>query len=96
VSRAAHSPIRTCIGCGERALQRELRCVSIAPDGALRIVDRRRRMGRTGYLHDRLACWERFARRKGPVRSLRRSVDKGTRMALVQVLKATEPAVMMR
>jgi predicted RNA-binding protein YlxR (DUF448 family) len=96
VSRVQHSPIRSCIGCGERAPQRELLCLSSAPDGALRIVDRWRRMGRSGYLHDRLACWERFASRKGPVRSLRRSVDKSTRMALVQVLKATEPAATMR
>ncbi len=94
--RVPHSPIRSCVGCGERAAQAELLCLSSAPDGTLCIVDRRRRTGRTGYLHDDPACWERFAARKGPVRSLRRSVDKSTRIALVQVLKATEPAANMR
>ena len=96
MSRVPHSPMRSCVGCGERAPQGELLCLSISPDGTLRRVDRRRRMGRTGYLHDRLACWERFAARKGPVRALRRSVDKSTRMALLQALKASEPAATMR
>ena len=89
-------PIRSCIGCGERAPQQELLCLVSAPDGTLRVVDRRRRTGRTAYLHDRLGCWERFAGRKGAVRSLRRSVDKHARIALVQGLKATAPAAMMR
>jgi predicted RNA-binding protein YlxR (DUF448 family) len=96
VSRVPHAPIRSCSGCGERAPQRELLCLSISPGGGLRMVDRRRRTGRTAYLHDRPACWERFASRKGPVRSLRRSVDKSTRIAVLQVLKAGEPAATMR
>jgi predicted RNA-binding protein YlxR (DUF448 family) len=91
----ADVPIRSCIGCGARAPQRELRCVSSLPDGTLRIVHQRRRTGRTAYLHDRPACWDRFAARKGLVRALRRSVDKTTRMALVQMLTA-EPAAVMR
>ena len=96
MSRVRQVPIRSCIGCGERAPQRELLCLRGSPDGTLRIVDRRRRTGRTAYLHDRLGCWERFAARKGAVRALRRSVDKRARIALVQGLKAIEPAATMR
>jgi len=84
------------MGCGERAAQHEFLCVTSAPDGGLRLVERRRRTGRTGYLHDRLGCWERFAARKGPVRSLRRNVDRETRMAVLRGLKAAEPAGSMR
>jgi predicted RNA-binding protein YlxR (DUF448 family) len=96
VSRVRHRPVRSCVGCGERAPQQDLLCLALAPDGSLRIVDRRRRMGRTAYLHHRPACWERFTARKGPVRSLRRSVEKSARIAVVHGLKATEPAGTMR
>ncbi len=96
MSRVPLTPIRSCVGCGARAPQPELLCLVSAVDGALRLVSRRRRTGRTAYLHDRLACWERFAARKGAVRSLRRSVDKGARIELVQGLKAAELAATMR
>ena len=51
-------------------------------------VDRDRRMtGRGGYLHPRPQCWERFAARKGMVRSLRMAVDRPARAALVAQLR---------
>jgi predicted RNA-binding protein YlxR (DUF448 family) len=96
VTHSQHCPIRTCVGCGVRASQRELLGLSSSPDGTLRVVDGRRRLGRTAYLHRRLECWERFAARKGPVRSLRRGVEKSARIAVVQRLKAVEPSAMMR
>lgn len=94
--RPSSVPIRSCMGCGERAPQAELLCVTTSPAGALQLVEQRRRTGRTGYLHDRLGCWERFAARKGPLRSLRRNVDKQARMMVLQGLKAAESAGSMR
>jgi uncharacterized protein len=63
-------PIRTCIGCGERAARTELiRVVAagdeIVPDAASRLP------GRGAYLHPRLACLERAQRRKAFARALR-------------------------
>ncbi len=81
-----HVPVRMCMGCGARALQPELLRVARARDGSLAIAGRTQH-GRTGYLHRRQECWERFAARKGPVRSLRYSIDKTTRIALVEELK---------
>jgi len=43
--------------------------------------------GRGAYLHRSIACWERFAARKGAVSSLRRNVDRVARGRLVQSLK---------
>lgn len=94
--RPSSVPIRSCMGCGERAPQGELLCLASAPSGALQVVERQQRTGRTGYLHDHLGCWERFAARKGPVRSLRRNVDKQIRIAVLQELKRTGLAGSMR
>jgi uncharacterized protein len=65
------APIRTCIGCGERAAKPELiRVVAagdeIVPDPAMRLP------GRGAYLHPRLACLEQAQRRKAFSRALRR------------------------
>ncbi len=82
-----HVPVRTCVGCGQHAAQSELLRVSSGLDGALALVTGRRHLGRTGYLHPRPMCWEQFAVRKGPVRSLGRPVDKATRCTFVEELK---------
>ena len=62
--------MRTCVGCGERAPQAELLRFTAAPAG-LRPDAVRRAPGRGAYLHRAPACWAAFARRRGPVRSLR-------------------------
>jgi uncharacterized protein len=63
-------PVRTCIGCGERAAKPDLiRLVAagdeIVPDVASRLP------GRGAYLHPSLACLERAQRRKAFPRALR-------------------------
>jgi predicted RNA-binding protein YlxR (DUF448 family) len=78
--------VRMCMACGGRTPQAELFRISRARDGTLSIADPSR-PGRSGYLHRREECWERFAARKGLVRSLGCSVDKAARMAFVQELK---------
>ncbi|HUI28431.1 MAG TPA: YlxR family protein [Candidatus Kryptonia bacterium] len=78
--------LRTCVGCGARAPQSTLLRFAVqgggvAPDG------RKRAPGRGGYLHRDPACWSRFAQRKGPVRSLRRSLSRAEREDLVARLR---------
>jgi uncharacterized protein len=94
VSHGRHVPQRTCIGCGARAAQRDLLRVSTASDGVLQLVRQPRHAGRTAYLHPQAACWEQFAARKGPIRSLRRPVDKPTRLAFVAELKRINQSAM--
>jgi len=65
-------PVRTCIGCGERAAKPDLVRVVAAgdeliPDVAMRLP------GRGAYLHPSLACLERAQRRKAFPRALRLS-----------------------
>jgi len=65
------APVRTCVGCGQRAAKPDLvRVVAagdeIIPDVAARLP------GRGAYLHPSLACLERAQRRKAFPRALRR------------------------
>jgi uncharacterized protein len=64
------APVRTCIGCGSRAVKSEMiRVVAagdeIVPDVTFRLP------GRGAYLHPSLACLERAQRRKAFPRALR-------------------------
>ena len=87
MSRSRHVPMRTCLGCATIDEQHALLRVVRDADGGL-AVDRDRRMtGRGGYLHARPQCWDRFAARKGMVRSLRVAVDRPARAALVAQLR---------
>jgi len=94
VRRAAHVSRRTCVGCGARAPQATLLRFGGTMDGGLARKRGLAHTGRSAYLHRRVECWERFAARKGPVRSLGRAVDKPTRAAFVQELKQAEPSAM--
>lgn len=77
--------MRTCMGCGTSAPQREL--LRVVRDGAGLCFDATRRLGgRGGYLHHQSTCWTRFAQRKGALRSLRTSVDRAARAALLETL----------
>jgi predicted RNA-binding protein YlxR (DUF448 family) len=81
-------PVRSCVGCGCRAPQAELvrftwRDQAVHRDGL------RRAPGRGAYLHPRPACWDAFVTRRGPVRSLRVSVPRVAREALVRALRTT-------
>ncbi|MBI4518851.1 MAG: YlxR family protein [Deltaproteobacteria bacterium] len=80
--------LRTCLGCGQRAPQPELVRLAAMPDGAIAADWRHRQPGRGGYLHQERSCWERFAARKGPVRSLQRSMSRAERQLLVARLRA--------
>lgn len=87
MSRRGHVPMRTCMGCGGIDRQPALLRVVRADAGALDIDSARRAGGRGGYLHPRPECWSGFARRKGMLRSLRASIDRAARAALVARLE---------
>lgn len=74
------------MGCGSTAPQGGLLRVVHTADGGLQLDPLRRAGGRGGYLHRSRDCWNRFAKRKGPLRSLRASVDRPARAALVAAL----------
>jgi predicted RNA-binding protein YlxR (DUF448 family) len=76
-----------CVGCGARAPQDAMLRLIATPNGELQVAAGRSPMGRSGYLHRSAACWERFAARKGPLRSLGCSIGKAERLALVARLK---------
>ncbi len=89
------APVRTCMGCGGRAPQRDLLRLSVTVDGRLALTPRQH-TGRSGYLHRQPECWERFTARKGPLRSLGRAVEKTLRVTFVQQLKGLEQFAIMR
>ena len=73
-----HGPIRTCIGCRERAAAAELLRVVVARETdpaakAVRVVPdpRHRAPGRGAHLHPDLACVELAQRRRAFARALR-------------------------
>lgn len=87
-------PVRMCMGCGGRAPQIELVRI-VAADDSLTVVSSRH-TGRSGYLHRQPQCWDRFAGRKGLVRSLGRNVSLTSRATFVQQLKRLEQLAMVR
>ena len=74
-------PMRTCVGCGQRAPKPQLERFVRAADG-LRSDPVQRAVGRGAYLHHDPDCIRRFARGKGPVRSLRWTPSPSARAAL--------------
>lgn len=89
MSRTPHVPTRMCMGCGGRAPQPDLLRVSVTAAGALQFASGRRSTGRSGYLHRRPECWDRFAARKGPLRSLGCVADKPKRIALIEQIRSS-------
>lgn len=81
------TPIRTCVGCAARAAKGTLLRFVGGPEG-LRLDPVRRALGRGAYLHADNRCWELFVRRRGPLRSLRRSVGRPERERFVTALAA--------
>lgn len=80
-------PIRTCVGCAERVPQSGL-VRFVAGVTGLEVDAPRRMPGRGAYLHRRPECWAAFARRRGPVRSLRATPGRSERERLVAMLSA--------
>lgn len=65
----AGEPVRTCIGCGQKAGQRSL--VRLKAEGDRVVLDRARTGGRGAWLHPAEACLDRAVRRRAFARALR-------------------------
>jgi predicted RNA-binding protein YlxR (DUF448 family) len=86
-------PVRTCVGCRERAAKRELIRVVAGPDGTV-LVDRRARMpGRGAYLHRDATCWAEAVRRGSLARALRTGLSPDGIGTLLLDLEGPEGAV---
>lgn len=62
-------PVRTCVGCGERAGQREL--VRLRIEGERVEIDRNRKGGRGAWLHPLVPCLEKALKRRAFARAFR-------------------------
>lgn len=70
--RRRPSPVRTCVGCRERAAKPEL--LRVVTSGGELLPDLRARLpGRGAYLHPRLECLAAAERRRAFPRALRES-----------------------
>ena len=73
---SAHVPVRTCVGCRERAAQaRTCSDSSWARDGSVRVDPSGRSRGRGAYVHRRRACVEAALARGAVARVLRTGLD---------------------
>jgi hypothetical protein len=62
-------PVRTCVGCGEKAAQRALARLRI--EGERVVIDRNRSGGRGAWLHPAAECLERAVKRRAFARAFR-------------------------
>ncbi|MGH2996860.1 MAG: YlxR family protein [Gaiellaceae bacterium] len=72
-------PVRTCVGCGRKAPQREL-VRFVAPQGVLELDTSPPRPGRGAYTCPRELCFARAAQRRAFSRTLRRNIVVPTRL----------------
>lgn len=86
MARAEHVPTRLCVGCNGRDARDRLVRFGIAA-GALVVDEGGRLAGRGAYLHRAADCRRAFLSRKHSIRSLRASVNKRAREALVATLE---------
>ncbi len=81
-------PVRTCVGCKERAAKSSLLRVVVTGDGI--VPDpQARQPGRGAYLHPSLACYELAQRRRAFSRALRVTGPLGAE-SLVSYLSRTD------
>ena len=79
------APVRMCVGCGKRDLQRSLLRFSLGTAGTL-VADASQ--GRSGYLHPQRKCVQAFSKvRSGFIRSLRAVVSQEVRAQYVAQLE---------
>ncbi len=79
-ARRRKVPVRTCAGCGRRAMRPLLARFGLAGDGSLLW---REKGGRGAYLHRETACARRFLGNKKAIRGIRAGATRETREALL-------------
>jgi predicted RNA-binding protein YlxR (DUF448 family) len=72
--KARHEPRRTCVGCREEGVKRELVRLVRAPGGEVIVDEGGRAPGRGAYLHRRPECIELARKRGGLNRALNTAV----------------------
>ena len=85
-------PIRTCIGCRQRAAATELLRVVAGQDSTVVPDPRRRTSGRGAWLHPDQRCVELAERRRAYVRALRVSGPLDPTPVAEYVARAAQPA----
>ncbi|MCI1641218.1 MAG: YlxR family protein [Actinomyces sp.] len=73
----APGPVRTCVGCGERAPRADLIRVRAAPDGSASVDPYGDRPGRGAWVHPDPGCIGRARSRRALTRSLRLTREAG-------------------
>ena len=71
----AHVPLRTCVGCRERAAKAELLRLVVAAGGSVRTDPSGSRQGRGAYVHRRRSCVEAALSPGRLARELRTGLD---------------------
>jgi predicted RNA-binding protein YlxR (DUF448 family) len=85
-NEGAASPTRTCVGCGRR--DRQSGMLRLKHDGQGRVVIARTvREGRSAYVHAAADCVRGLVRSKGLTKSLRQTIAKESRLALIASLE---------
>ena len=72
---AAHVPVRTCVGCRERAAKADLLRLVVAAGGSVRPDPGGSGPGRGAYVHRRRSCVEAALSLGGLARGLRTRLD---------------------
>jgi uncharacterized protein len=86
---ARTAPVRTCVGCGARAVKSDL--LRLVASGDEIVPDAEgRRPGRGAYLHPTRGCFEKAQRRRALTRALRKPGPLGTGR-LAEYLGLLEP-----
>ena len=82
--------MRTCVGCGEPKVKRELIRVALSPDGNISIDRTGKAPGRGAYLCESMSSFEQAYKAKRLERSLKHGVSKEIYEALQRDLQENE------
>ncbi|MCZ6535421.1 MAG: YlxR family protein [Dehalococcoidia bacterium] len=86
--RTRRVPLRTCLACGQKLLQRDLVRLVCTAEGRVEINSRGDKAGRGAYLCPRQECWKRGMGKGLLDRALRTTVSSDTKKQLkVQYMK---------
>jgi len=80
------TPVRTCVGCGQRDAQQAMLRLRMKAGDLLIEVDAGG-TGRSAYLHSRRPCIQGLVKSKGLTRSLRATIGRDLRFALTEALE---------
>ena len=80
------TPVRTCVGCGQRDAQQAMIRLRMSA-GTILVEDGAGGTGRSAYLHSQRPCIQGLVKSKGLTRSLRATIGRELRLALTEALE---------